>query len=182
MRELEFSDRLREIYAIFGKAYPAQAIVDAIYRQVQNFPDDFMAYAVGYCQNQTDLPRNLGLFLRQQVWPDYLTQNPQKRQAPRCCPDCNPDTPGFFLAWKPDGTSMLCICACNEHSGLESKMLGPISRRQVRELGLATEAVSAVVRQSPAVQARAQAALDSIGQMASQRPDHEVQLEEAAAW
>ena len=185
MQQQTFDYMLEEIFGAFGRQRPAfgSPAYRALNRRVtdRHIPDSaarFIATALG---DYDTMPSNLGKAIAKE-FANWLEAHPEKRQAPSCCPDCNPATPGFFLAWKPDGTSMLCICACNERSGLEGKMLGPISRHNALAYGLATEAVSAVVRQSPAVQARAQAALDSIGQMASQRPDHQAQLEEAMAW
>lgn len=169
MRELVFSDALREIYATFGKTYPAQAVANAIFKRINELPDDFMAFALERCQQREDLPKNLGLFLRQQLWPDYRAAHPEVRQAQQACPDCDKDMPGFFTAWR-NGVPVTCICACNTNSDWVGKILGPMSKRQAREQGLET---------SPPATDKASMAL---GHTESLRPAHKAQLEEMEVW
>lgn len=116
MNEYHFCGNLREIYAVFGKAYPAKHISDAIFRRVETMPDGFMDYALERLENQPDMPRNMGYHLRHVLWPEYLEKHPELRagEGRRRCNNCSPDLLGFFWAWDVDGKRYCLKCACND--------------------------------------------------------------------
>lgn len=134
MTEFVFCEKLREIYAVFGKPYPPKHVSDSIFRRVSSFPDGFMDYALTKIENQTDLPRNIGLYLCSDVWPEYRSKNPQVQARVYACRDCAPEMPGFFWAWDSTGYRMVCKCACNQDKRFES--IQPWTRKQAQESGL----------------------------------------------
>lgn len=114
MREDYFYEKLREIYATFSKAFPAGHISAAIFKRVQNLPDDFMDYALTRLENDVSLPQNLGRYLRMELWWDYLEKHPEQSAyyQPIGCFRCK-NQPGIRLYWEPDGTVHPCKCVCN---------------------------------------------------------------------
>lgn len=98
-----FESGIDEIYATFGKKKPEYRVLEAIYNRVERLPESFMAFTVKYFQNQNELPKNVGLFLMQEIWPEYLRQNPDKRAYNEfgACPNCLADMPGFRRVYEP---------------------------------------------------------------------------------
>lgn len=120
MNKFHFSDKLRGIYATFGKAYPAAPVAEAIFRRVEAMPDGFMDYALERLENQPDMPKNLGYHLRHVLWPEYLEKHPRLKatESQSRCNNCSPDMAGFFWAWEADGKCYCLKCACNSRPDL----------------------------------------------------------------
>lgn len=115
MNKFHFSNKLRDIYAAFGKAYPAMHVAEAIFKRIESMPDGFMDYTLERLENQPDMPKNMGYHLRHVLWPEYLGKHPQLKamESQERCNNCSPDLIGFFWAWDQDGKSYCLKCACN---------------------------------------------------------------------
>ena len=133
MNESYFYEKLRMIYGTFGKAFPAEHIRDAIFRRVEDLPDAFMDFALKRLENQESLPANLGMHLRQLLWPDYLEKHPRLKAKDKACPDCDPALPGLFWAWDAKGFRYRQKCACNHDPGFGH--IQGLTRRQVEARG-----------------------------------------------
>lgn len=115
-----FFNELRDIYAIHGKNLTDGAVVSAIFRAVENFPNGFMDFAKDKIGDYTSLPSNLGRELRQELWPVFLEKHPQcKTQAQSRCHECAPDLAGWFWAYGPDMQRKMFKCACNRQRQFE---------------------------------------------------------------
>ena len=121
MNEVIFAEKLRGICGAFGKPYPAKHVCHSIFKRVESLPDGFMDFAAERLENQPDLPKNLGYFLRHVLWPEYLDKNPGLRapDAQHGCRQCSPDTPGFFWAYDGDGRRYSLKCSCNGSKAFE---------------------------------------------------------------
>ncbi|MGE9985390.1 hypothetical protein [Desulfovibrio sp. SGI.169] len=136
MNKFHFSNKLRGIYAAFGKAYPGTSVAEAIFKRVESMPDGFMDYALERLENQPDMPKNLGYHLRHALWPEYLEKHPQLKatESQGGCHNCSPDMPGFFWAWEADGKRYCLKCACNPRSDLAH--IQPWTPRMAVDAGL----------------------------------------------
>lgn len=64
------------------------------------------------------LPRNFGKAVLG-LYAEWRSQSGRGAQTQRCCPECDTQTPGFFLSWKNDEEtgslqSYLLRCMCNQ--------------------------------------------------------------------
>lgn len=116
-----FFTELREVYAIHGKNLTDGAVVSAIFRAVENFPNGFMDFVREKIADYTSLPSNLGRELRQELWPQFLEKYPQhkKQNQQNGCHQCSADVLGFFWAQGPDGMGKMFKCACNRQREFE---------------------------------------------------------------
>lgn len=117
-REL-FERCLKKIYAIHGKKAPENFdVVDAIYERVETLPPEFMDYAIEKFQDMEKLPANMGKFLKVDLWPEYLSENPQLRaRASYECSECGGS--GFIRAYRNgdgnyNGALTLFDCECRK--------------------------------------------------------------------
>lgn len=106
MEYSHFLDMLEKIYATFGKRLPQSAVIDRIYDRVGQLPDSFMDFALKYFEDQDDLPKNMGGFLINNLWPEYLANHPElrARHEVKCCPLCDIDLPGWRRVYEPEIT------------------------------------------------------------------------------
>lgn len=134
-----FSTKMRDIYAIFGKTWPNDVILDAIYSQIASYPDSFMDFAVKRMQDEEKMPVNFGRFMRFDLWPDFLAENRQlqARHDQAGCARCKHDLPGYKCYWEKDGTPHICRCTCNMDE--RTAGLWTPTDMELRDLGLLTE-------------------------------------------
>lgn len=119
-----FKQELRGIYASHGKAAPASdAVITAVWKRIQSFPDDFMRWSATQLADYEKLPNNLGLELERSLFPDWKAQTGFRTAAQALCPNCDREFPGFFMAFEktPAGYlhSFLVRCPCNHGSRWE---------------------------------------------------------------
>lgn len=116
-----FETGMEEIFATFGKKKPETYILKAIYKRVESLPPEFMSYCVGYFEEQKELPKNFGLCLVHDVWPQFLAKHPEMKasNAYGRCNNCLPQIPGFREVYEPfmlDGelryTPRIFRCPC----------------------------------------------------------------------
>lgn len=114
MTETYFRSQLGRIYATFGKAWPQAPVIAQIFKQVCDFPEGFMDYALSRCELMESLPQNLGRFLARELWPDYRVANPAiaASEPVSACPRCRYNYPGVKDFYTPDGEIKLCACDC----------------------------------------------------------------------
>lgn len=117
----EFTTGIEEIYAIFGKKSSEERVNEIVYRRVMNLPPEFMTFAVRHFEDQESLPRNMGYYLKQILWPEFLDKNPDLRsnQQRACCPNCCPEMPGWRRVFRIEKTALgdfwtpeIVRCAC----------------------------------------------------------------------
>lgn len=119
-----FDERVKETFAAFGKADPRPAVLEAAYKQVADYPDDFIIWAAERLQDADKLPANIGRELRKSLYPSWkASQMPtftnEQFYADMCgdpdCPECHGK--GWFYVWKKGarpGTAPTAIpCLCN---------------------------------------------------------------------
>ena len=115
MNEELFCKALRRVFAAFGKRAPSDAVADAVYRRVRDFPDGFIDFFESRLIDRESLPANLGLFLLRELWPEYARGLPEQgRKKPGCG---NPECEGgmrrvYFLNTRE--TYALAPCVCND--------------------------------------------------------------------
>lgn len=120
-----FKTGMSKVYAAHAKAPPSQAVLEALWERVGTLPDAFMHWAARQLCDYEKLPQNLGLELAGRLYPRWRAQNRTgSPHQPQLCPDCDPQTPGFFHWWRRDGqtgrvTSGLCRCLCNNNPALD---------------------------------------------------------------
>lgn len=107
MEYSHFLDMLEKIYATFGKRLPQSAVIDRIYDRVGQLPDSFMDFALKHFEDQDDLPKNMGGFLLNNLWPECLANHPElrARNEKQCCPLCDNGNPGWRRVWRPVKTA-----------------------------------------------------------------------------
>lgn len=112
-----FKPEIRNIYAAHGKSAPSDTVVLAVWDRVKDFPDAFMAWAAARLRDEEKLPPNVGLELERNLYPAWRAETGQPRQRRHCCPDCDPQMPGFFYVWRLEtGGYVRCgvqRCLCN---------------------------------------------------------------------
>lgn len=122
MNNMAFKNELRSIFAAHGKVAPSEAIVMAVWKRVESFPDAFMVWASSHLADYEKLPSNLGLELAKGLYPRWRAETDQAPVRRQCCPDCDSQMPGFFYAWRKDEAgrlnSFLCRCLCNADPAL----------------------------------------------------------------
>lgn len=119
-----FDERVKETFAAFGKADPRPAVLEAAYKQVADYPDDFIIWAAERLQDADKLPANIGRELRKSLYPSWkASQMPtftnEQFFADMCgdpqCPECHGK--GWFYVWRRGarpGTAPTAIpCVCN---------------------------------------------------------------------
>lgn len=115
MNKAYFLERFRDICGVFGRNMFPEHVQNAVYRQIEALPDAFMDYALSELEREEKLPSNLGRFLKLELWPKYLDNNPQLRahEVQTGCHRCRDGVPGLRNYWEPDGTAHTCRCICN---------------------------------------------------------------------
>lgn len=118
-----FSAGLEEIFAIFNKKTPEERVVEIVYKRVKDLPPEFMAFAIRHFEDQNSLPRNMGMYLARELWPQYLERYPelQSKNEDVYCPHCDMacGIPGLrrvwrlqHLPWGDEYEPVLVRCAC----------------------------------------------------------------------
>lgn len=116
-----FFDGIEEIFAAFGKKMPEDRVVQAIYKRVRSLPDGFMDFAVRHFEDEEQLPKNMGHYLLRDLWPEYLSRNPDlKSHEYARCEKCDPNLPGWRKVYAQETTGwgesfltpVIVRCAC----------------------------------------------------------------------
>lgn len=109
-----FINELRNIYATHGKNMVDGIVISSIFRDVENYPKEFMDFCRDILRDYEKLPSNLGREMRLELWPQYLSKHPEaKAKGQHACHQCAAGLPGWFWARKPDGARCMCKCLCN---------------------------------------------------------------------
>ena len=124
MDRVLFDSLMNEIFAAYGKPAPRLAVLDAAFKQVEPFPDDFMLWAAEILQDSDKLPANIGRELRKGLYPSWRAsqmaafseeQVMNDMSGDPACPDCGGR--GWFYVWRWNakaGTAATAIpCLCN---------------------------------------------------------------------
>lgn len=114
MDNVYFCKRLRDIYAIFCKAYPPEHVSDAIFERVSDLPDVFMDFAKKQIQDEQTLHVNLGRYFVKDVLPSYqatLYQSQNRNQAG--CPRCADSPVPGLLYWTKGIYDYAKPCSCD---------------------------------------------------------------------
>lgn len=119
-----FDNLVKEVWASFGKPDPRPAMLVAAYKQVADYPDEFMLWAAEQMQDSDKLPVNLGRELRKSWYPGWKASQIQSVSMDQfvndmCgdpqCPECHGK--GWFYVWRRGarpGTAPTAIpCICN---------------------------------------------------------------------
>lgn len=118
MDEQHFNLMLDEIYSAFGRERPhcKHAAYRSLWRRIcdeAKVPNE-AAKAIAYeiTKERDSLRMNLGrdVLLEYDEW---LLEQPDRRMQALACPDCDPDSSGFFWMRDACGNQKLFICACN---------------------------------------------------------------------
>ena len=139
MEERVFQRMLDEIYSAFQRQRPAHgtAPYNSLWRRVceeRAVPNE-AAKAIAYALCDRDsLPLNLGKAILAE-FENWLSEHPERRARATACRDCDPATPGFFIAWDARGKSWFFKCACNQDRRDENRQ--PWTRKQALEAGYA---------------------------------------------
>lgn len=169
-----FSDSVERIFAIFNKKMPDDRVIETIYKRVKDLPSDFMDFAVRHFEDQENLPRNLGRYLYRELWPEYLSENPENRAHVELCPNCLPEMPGYRKVWrkesycngeKEDWFPLVIRCSCGI---APNPRKDPVySDRELLDMGLSLDRPPLKdFHRLPFEIARA------LGHIEKQRPDH----------
>lgn len=96
-----FLNGLNEIYTFFNRKTPEYRVTENLYKRIDNLPDDFMQFAIDHFANRDSLPKNMGYYLKCELWPEYLDKNPDLKSTINysSCPNCLPELPGWRRAW-----------------------------------------------------------------------------------
>lgn len=130
MKREPFERGLRKIYAIHGKKAPENPdVIEAIWERIEQLPSEFMAYAIEKLQDMDKLPQNMGKFLKVDLWPEFLSDNPQLRAGASFeCLECGGS--GFIHAFRIDEGSynnireaFECQCRRGEQGWTREKIL-----------------------------------------------------------
>lgn len=111
-----FKPQIRDIYAAHGKSVPSDAIVLRVWSRVKEFPDAFMGWACAKLQDYEKLPGNLGWELAGNLYSQWRSETGGRRSQLQGCPECDRETPGFFMGWKrynggiPYSATIRCLC------------------------------------------------------------------------
>ena len=124
MEKSLFDRLIGETYATYGKPAPRQPVLDAAFKPVADYPDDFILWAAEQMQDAERLPANIGRELKKTLFPAWrASQMPtftnEQFYADMCgdpdCPECHGK--GWFYVWKRGarpGTAPTAIpCLCN---------------------------------------------------------------------
>ena len=124
MEKTLFDRLIGETYATYGKPTPRQSVLDAAFKFVADFPDEFILWAAEQMQDADRLPPNIGRTLKKDLFPAWrASQMPtftnEQYYADMCgdpdCPECRGK--GWFYVWKrgaKPGTAPTAIpCLCN---------------------------------------------------------------------
>lgn len=114
-----FEELMGETFAAFQKADPKPPVLDAIFKQIDQFPDAFMDWAAEQMQDSDRLPLNIGRHMRRNLWPEWRASQISPATGGRSgdpqCPECHGE--GWFHVWKvgaPAGTAPTAwACRCN---------------------------------------------------------------------
>lgn len=93
MNRAYFIQKLRDIYATFGKSFPGQEVVDRVFERVASMPELVMDVALSQLENEESLPANLGRYIALNVWPSVQAMTGRKG-AGEACPKCQYGLPG----------------------------------------------------------------------------------------
>lgn len=101
-----FLNGIDDIYAIFGKKIPEDRVILKAYERIKDTPNAFMDYIVKHFENQESLPKNMGYYLNQILWPEFLNKHPEYKQMQKweCCSLCEKGMPGLRRVWKEEIT------------------------------------------------------------------------------
>lgn len=126
MERTKFDRVMNGVFASFQKQQPRQAVLDAIYEKVADFPDDFIDWAADKLKEKESLKPNIGLELKR-MWPAFLAETtPAKPFDPYAnessgdpdCPECK-GTGWFYVyptspkLYKPGLAPYAIPCLCN---------------------------------------------------------------------
>lgn len=135
MQRVVFDNCIDGIYAAFGKNEPSARISDAIFRRVENLPDEFMLWAEDRLADEERLPANLGAYLKNILWPDFKQAHPEKivNIPKERCNRCGP-TPGIKRFYGKDWEVFECACDCCKNEWLIQR-LGYWTDRELWDMG-----------------------------------------------
>ena len=113
-----FNQAMDEVFAAFGKQEPRAKILDAIFRRVQEWPDEFCAYACEALQDADKLPANIGRTMAG-MYSGWLVSQAAAGGAVQSgdplCPECGGE--GWFMLYpanaKPGTAPYAVPCMCN---------------------------------------------------------------------
>ena len=123
MNRQTFDNAMGEVFAAFQKPAPRPAVLDAIFKRVEELPEEFVFWASEKLQDEEKLPANLGRELLR-MFPAWKAENfSQPQHDPWAnetsgdpnCPDCGGS--GWHYVWRRParpGTAPTAIpCLCN---------------------------------------------------------------------
>lgn len=119
METQTFDYMLEEIYGAFGRARPptGSPAYRSIFRRTceeRSLPDACAKFIANAISDYDSLPMNLGKAIIAEFG-NWLDLHPELRaRESQGCMECDVKTPGWFTVWKPDGTRLLCECACRK--------------------------------------------------------------------
>lgn len=114
-----FSQAMDEVFAAFGKNEPRPKILDAIFKRVGEWPDEFCAYACDALMDADKLPANIGRAMANMYsgWlvSQTLAGGGSVESGDPNCPECGGE--GWFLVYPVNarpGTAPFAVpCMCN---------------------------------------------------------------------
>lgn len=123
MNRQTFDSAMGEVFAAFQKPAPRPAVLDAIFKRVEELPDEFVYWAADVLQDEEKLPMNLGRELRL-MYPAWKAETtPVAQPDPYAnevsgdpnCPDCH--GAGWHYVYPVNcrpGTAPYAVpCLCN---------------------------------------------------------------------
>ncbi|MCR5260020.1 MAG: hypothetical protein K6E40_17970 [Desulfovibrio sp.] len=145
------NERLCEVFAAFQKRPPAPNVVEAVWYQVREYPDDFLEWAAARLLDNDRLPQNIGREMRKGLYPEWqgmqLARHLEEMQEGTegmgsgnpACQDCGGD--GWFYVWRPDAragtaaTAIPCTCCWTVEAIFPDAKVRKFTRQQVLEAG-----------------------------------------------
>ncbi len=156
---------LKEVFAAFQRNQPRDDVLEAIYRQVEDLPDEFCVWAGEQLKDFERLPMNLGRELRRSLLPAWELMQVRNRQADlgadagswrsgrEDCPECRAlltDELGTFeirgegwhYVWpldaKPGSAPTAIPCVCNYLAEMSMPGVRKMTRQEVQAAGIWT--------------------------------------------
>ena len=126
MERQDLSEAMNVVFAAFQKPAPREAVLDAIYKRVSEYPSDFIFWAADKLQEEEKLPMNLGRELVRmypawkaettpvEQWDPYRNEQSGDKNCPECKGTgwfyCYPTDPKLY---KPGLAPYAIPCLCN---------------------------------------------------------------------